>query len=1097
MASWKRLRDWPLRAKMAALLVIASLVPLAIAFWISIGNASRDRLDSTAATLAARGEMLVGRIDTFNQGYRNAVERMARIPSALALLQAAPRDMPALRATLNGQLQVWPATDSAIRGVAILDAAATVVAGTEPAMLGASLAQRGFARQALGGASVISDIYLAEPGAGAVPTLAFLAPMHAANGAVIGAAAFWIHANAVTDLLRESNGKAGEGSFGILFDRLGIRIAHSFMDDLVFRPGLRLSPQTIDMLVTERRFGPRTGELLQDVREVSWHERLTGAAPDAGMFRGYAPGNAQWNYVVGRRCTTTAWTVYYLVPEGPLLADMNAMVRSKLMYGAGIMLLALLAGMLFAAFILRPLDQLAAAARALGAGSLDARVPTGRRDELGDVGTAFNTMAARIQQQSAELLRESADQYRKLFETMTESFFTAEILFEAGRPVDWVYLETNPEFEAQARLHDVIGKRRSEVVPDAGQRWVELFGQVVLSGEPVQFEQESERLGRSFNVRAYRVGGAGSRRVAVLFHDVTERRQAEHRQREQLEKLNLLHQITRAIGERQDLHSIFEVVLRALELRLPIDFGCIGLYEADQQRLLVTCTGERSQALAQQMGLQEQSYIDIDQNGLSHCISGHLVYEADLPAQRFPFAQRLAAAGLSTLVAAPLLVESQVFGVLIAARRSGEFSSAECEFLRQLTEHVALAAHQSRLYSALQEAYDHLRQTQQAALQQERLRALGQMASGIAHDINNAISPISLYADSLLEREPQLSSQGRGQLQTIQRAIQDVAATVARMREFYRTREPELTLAPVQLNELVPQVVDLTRARWSTQPLQRGITIEQHAELQPGLPAVMGAQNEIREALTNLVFNAVDAMPQGGRLTLVTRTGAEGEVLVEVCDTGVGMDEDSRRRCLEPFFTTKGERGTGLGLAMVYGMAKRHSAGIEIDSAPGKGTCVRLSFRAADAAPVEGAAAPLVAPHGLRILVVDDDPVLMRSLREILEQDGHQVVVAGGGQEGIDMARAALAAGHRFAVAFTDLGMPHVDGRQVARALKAMSPQLPVILLTGWGQRLVSEGDVPADVDLVLSKPPKLRQLREALARFAADQAPGSGEYTS
>jgi signal transduction histidine kinase/ActR/RegA family two-component response regulator len=1090
MAGWKRLRDWPLRAKMAALLVVTSLVPLAIAFWISIGNARVERFNTTAAALAARGEMLVGRIDTFNSGYQHAVDRMARIPGALALLQAAPRDAAALRATLNAQLQVWPATDSAIRGVAVLDATATVVAGTEPALLGVNLAHRGFARAALAGSAVVSDIYLSEAAVGTVATLAFLAPMRAANGTVIGAAAFWIHAPAVTDLLRESNGKAGEGSFGILFDQLGIRIAHSFLDELVFHPGVRLAPRTIDTLVAEQRFGPRTRELLEDVREVSWHARLQATTPlDPGMFRGYAPGNGQWNYVVGRRCTTAAWTVYYLVPEKTLQAGMSAMVRSKVLYAAGIMLVALVGGMLFAAVILRPLDQLASGVRALSAGNLDTRVRIERRDELGELGQAFDAMAARIQQQSAELLRESTDQYRKLFETMTESFFTAEMLLDAaGRPVDWIYLETNREFEAQARLHDVVGKRRSEVVPDAGQRWVELFGQVALTGEPVQFEQESERLGRSFNVRAYRVGGPGSRRVAVLFHDITERRQAESRKQAQLERLNLLHQITRAIGERQDLHSIFQVVLRALEARLPIDFGCIGLHEAEHERLLVSCTGERSQALAQQMGLQEQSYIGIDANGLARCVSGHLVYEADLSTLQFPFPQRLARAGLTALVAAPLLVESQVFGVLIAARRSGEFSSGECEFLRQLSEHVALAAHQSRLYTALQEAYENLRQTQQAALQQERLRALGQMASGIAHDINNAISPIALYADSLLEREAQLSAQGRGQLQTIQRAIHDVAATVSRMREFYRSREPELTLAPVQLNELVPQVVELTRARWSTQSLQRGVTIEQHAELQAGLPVIMGAQNEIREALTNLVFNAVDAMPQGGRLTLATRATAAGQVQIEVRDTGVGMDEDSRRRCLEPFFTTKGERGTGLGLAMVYGMAKRHSANIEIDSAPGQGTCVRLTFRAADAIPVEQDAAPVVVPRGLRILVVDDDPVLMRSLREILEQDGHSVVAAGGGQEGIDLVRAALAAGQHFSVAITDLGMPHVDGRQVARALKTMAPRLPVILLTGWGQRLVSEGDVPPDVDLVLSKPPKLRQLREALARFAASR---------
>jgi CheY-like chemotaxis protein/anti-sigma regulatory factor (Ser/Thr protein kinase) len=272
-------------------------------------------------------------------------------------------------------------------------------------------------------------------------------------------------------------------------------------------------------------------------------------------------------------------------------------------------------------------------------------------------------------------------------------------------------------------------------------------------------------------------------------------------------------------------------------------------------------------------------------------------------------------------------------------------------------------------------------------------------------------------------------------------------------------------------------------------PQQRGITIEQRTELQPALPAIMGAQSEIREALTNLMFNAVDAMPGGGLLTVRTAIPAPGQVMIEVCDTGVGMDEDARRRCLEPFFTTKGERGTGLGLAMVYGMAQRHSADIQIDSAPGQGTGVRLIFAATTAATVVETAAPAVAPRGQRILVIDDDPVLLRTLREILEAEGHAVVAAGSGQEGIDAFGAALAAGKPFTLVFTDLGMPQVDGRQVARAVKAISRAVPVIMLTGWGDRMVHDGEVPADVDLVLGKPPKLRTLREALARFCGGGA--------
>ena len=176
-----------------------------------------------------------------------------------------------------------------------------------------------------------------------------------------------------------------------------------------------------------------------------------------------------------------------------------------------------------------------------------------------------------------------------------------------------------------------------------------------------------------------------------------------------------------------------------------------------------------------------------------------------------------------------------MFGVLVAARREPRsFSSGECEFLRQLSAHVALAAQQAELHGALQQAYDDLRQTQQTVMQQERLRALGQMASGIAHDINNAISPVALYTETLLEREPGLSERGRAYLQTISRAIDDVAATVARMREFYRQREPQLTLVRVHLNELVQQVLDLTRARWSDMPQQRGVVVRLITELGAG-----------------------------------------------------------------------------------------------------------------------------------------------------------------------------------------------------------------------------------------------------------------------
>jgi PAS domain S-box-containing protein len=615
------------------------------------------------------------------------------------------------------------------------------------------------------------------------------------------------------------------------------------------------------------------------------------------------------------------------------------------------------------------------------------------------------------------------------------------------------------------------------------------------SGETTFVQRDGREIPTSQVIIAHKGASGSVEFLSTIARDITASKEAERRIRDQLEHLGLLDRITRAIGGREDLKSIFQVVVGTLEESLQLDFACVCLHDEPAHAFTVACLGAKSGALAQDLAMHERASIDIDGNCLSRCAQGQLVYEPDVRQVAFPFAQRLAHNGLGSIVLAPLRSESRVFGVLIAARRAAHgFSSIECEFLRQLSEHVALAANQLQLYGALQHAYDDLRQTQQVAMQQERLRALGQMASGIAHDINNALSPVSLYAESLLDTERDLSERARGHLETIQRAVEDVAQTVARMREFYRQREPQLALTPVQMNSMIQQVFDLTRARWSDMPQNRGIVVETLTELAPELPKIMGVESEIREALINLVFNAVDAMPAGGTLTLRTRVaGADPQrptVVVEVADTGVGMDEGTRQRCLEPFFTTKGERGTGLGLAMVFGVVQRHSAELEIDSAPGAGTTVRLAFAVPPAIPLEPEPEKaLEVPTGLHLLLIDDDPTILKSLRDALESDGQVVVTANGGEAGISALRTALDRGERFAAVITDLGMPYVDGRRVATAVKEASLATPVILLTGWGRRLLDDGEIPPHVDRVLAKPPKLRELREALAQLCRPEA--------
>jgi signal transduction histidine kinase/ActR/RegA family two-component response regulator len=581
--------------------------------------------------------------------------------------------------------------------------------------------------------------------------------------------------------------------------------------------------------------------------------------------------------------------------------------------------------------------------------------------------------------------------------------------------------------------------------------------------------------------------------------EVRTRQDAERRALRQLERLNLLQRITHAIAERHDLDSIFRVVVRTLEEQMPADFCAMCTYEHRERKLTVTRVGERSADLALILAMTENARIEIDENGLSRCVAGALVYEPDIATLKFPFPKRLAAAGLGSLVIAPLMVEqrSGVFGVLVVARRSSEaFSSGECEFLRQLCDHVSLAANQAQLHESLRRAYDDLRLTQNAMVQQERLRALGQMASGIAHDINNAISPITLYVDAILTHE-EISSRARQQLEIVQRAADDVAHTVARMGEFYRQRTAPLALAPVEIEKILKEVVELTRARWSDMAQQRGIVIQPRIETDftAGSPIVSGIESELREALVNLVLNATDAMPEGGKLTLraghslESGKGVARRVYVEVVDTGIGMDDATRRRCLEPFFTTKGERGTGLGLAMVYGIAQRHGVDIDILSTPGEGTTFRLTFPlGAPAAASTTSVRIQKLPSHTSILLVDDDAVLLTSLRETLVHEGHQVQTANGGRAGIEAFLDAQKAGKPFRVVITDLGMPHVDGRAVAAAIKAAEPSTSIILLTGWGQRLVAAGDIPPEVTTVLSKPPRITELRRWIAQATSDR---------
>jgi len=367
---------------------------------------------------------------------------------------------------------------------------------------------------------------------------------------------------------------------------------------------------------------------------------------------------------------------------------------------------------------------------------------------------------------------------------------------------------------------------------------------------------------------------------------------------------------------------------------------------------------------------------------------------------------------------------------------------------------------------------------QQQIVQQASLRALGQMASGIAHDFNNALSPIIGFSEFLLKHPAQLADQEKAKkfLTSINTCGQDAANVVRRLREFGRQRVAGQISEAIDLPGLVLQIIDLTQPRWQDQAQAAGVTINIATDLGK-VPIIAGEEFAIRELLTNLIFNAVDALPAGGTITLGTAV-AEEFVRVWVSDTGTGMTEEVRQRCFEPFFTTKDDKGTGLGLAMVHGIVQRHGGTVEVESQLGQGTTftIRLPLKLPN--PVASGSSESVRGKRLRVLVVDNEPLLREIVEALLTDNGHIVATAESGEAALQRLQSL-----QFDLVITDKAMPNMNGEQLAAAIHARDPGLPVILMTGFGDLMKVAGEMPPHIRAILSKPITEESLRAALAK--------------
>ncbi len=526
----------------------------------------------------------------------------------------------------------------------------------------------------------------------------------------------------------------------------------------------------------------------------------------------------------------------------------------------------------------------------------------------------------------------------------------------------------------------------------------------------------------------------------------------------QREKFAALLTVSRAVVNTLDLNTILSMIAKQIRQVIQTDECTVFLYD-DREKVLLPAVCDAKSYVEQMMAVRLQLG-----EGITGTVAltgrGEIVNDAEADPRA------LSVPGTppeqSGLLCVPLMSREHVLGVITLSRIGPRgFQEEDLELATLFAGQCSAAIANARLYESMKVAYDELRSTQAQLVQSAKLNALGEMAGGVAHDFNNILAAILGRTQLLMQNveDPEM----RRQLGVVEQAALDGAQTVRRVQEFTRVRQDE-RFETIDVNRVLYGVVELTRPAWEAGAKRRGVVVNVHLDLR-ATQTIAGAASELREVFTNMVLNAIDAMPSGGDLWVASADEVE-QVRVQVRDSGVGMDHETRARIFDPFFTTKEVKGTGLGLSVAYGIVTRHHGHIDVHSSPGSGTEFTLAFPVG-AVPVElGPAVDGRAPSGLSVLVVDDEEAVLSVLAEMLRGTGHQVSTALGGQAAIDVLR-----DHTFEVVFTDLGMPDVNGWDLASLVKARRPECAVVLVSGWGFQLEEEAAHSRGVDRVMAKP--------------------------
>jgi signal transduction histidine kinase/CheY-like chemotaxis protein len=653
---------------------------------------------------------------------------------------------------------------------------------------------------------------------------------------------------------------------------------------------------------------------------------------------------------------------------------------------------------------------------------------------------------------SGQRLRESETKYRDLFNTMDEGFCIIEFLDGPEGPLsDYVHVEANEAYARHAGIPNVVGQRLRQMVPDEADQWIDKYQPVLTTGKPVRFEQELVATGRHLELAAFRLEPPERRQVAVLFQDVTARRQAE----EALKNLNatLEQRISEALAERKLLAELVEGTDSVVQVVDP-NFRILAINRAALEEY------ERVHGIRPKIG---DSKLDLIKDKPEAYEQMRSVWQRALKGESFSEIAEVDGKSGRRFFEMKFSPLHGPDGELVGAYQFADDVTDRMRDQQQLAEATA------RMH------------------EMAKLETLGQLTGGVAHDFNNLLTPI-VGALDMLRRQHESDERSNRLISGAMQAAERAATLVQRLLSF--ARRQHLEARTVDVKALVEGMHDL---------MQRtiGPHIAVRVETAANVPAARVDPGQLELAVLNLAVNARDAMAGGGQLRLsldqVDIRLEAGESLqpgryirLAVTDTGVGMDEATLKRAIEPFFTTKGQgEGTGLGLSMVHGLAAQSGGALKIHSVVGKGTTAELLLPAAAGQAEDLGEADERLPQQPRrasILIVDDEDLVRAATAEMLREMGHAVVEATTGSAALDR----LAAGAEIDLLITDYLMPGMRGSELAAAAHKICPGLPILLLTGYANLAKGEAaGLPR-----LPKPFREADLARSVAALLAERPP-------